>query len=111
MLICSIRDTQTKLKETPRPAPLATTPADEMPFRVRMGFDLKALLHPRIPHDRIESQVQISNVTWDGNGENIARLAEDDTLKRFRDEIAIEQPDTKKIKLEFEEELGLETDI
>jgi hypothetical protein len=50
-------------------------------------------------------------VTWDGKGENSARLAEDGTLKGFRQEIAIEHPDAKKIKREFEEEIGLENDI
>ena len=52
------------------------TSADETPKQVRLGPDLNDDLHPQIPHDHIESQVQTGEVTWNEKGENIARLAE-----------------------------------
>lgn len=108
MFIYYIRDTQAKLKEPRRLTCLATTSVDETPQQVRLGPDLNVDLRPQIPHDHIESQVQTGEATWDRKGGDIVRLAEDGTLKRFREEIAIQHPDAEKIKFESDEEKGLE---
>lgn len=76
-----------------------------------MGPDLNDDLHPQIPHDHIESQVQTGEVTWNGKGENIARLAEDGPESASEKRSLSRIPIQKKIKFESEEDLRLENYI